>query len=260
MNIYSIYQDNALRNYNYLLVCPVTHEAVVIDPLEAPRCLHLARELEAKITTIINTHEHSDHVAGNAEIVQATAAKIIAHYQAPIEHVTRRVHAGEKINVGTSIQLEVMDTPGHTFSHICLLSRTEKPALFCGDTLFNAGCGNTHSGDVEVLYKTFTEQLYHLNDATAIYPGHDYLVNNLRFALTREPSNPAIAEWLLQAERHDPHQPLVTTLAVEKQINPFFRLNSATLIQALRPDFPTLAAHPDNREIFICLRELRNRW
>ncbi|MFI4955405.1 MAG: hydroxyacylglutathione hydrolase C-terminal domain-containing protein [Gammaproteobacteria bacterium] len=260
MNIYSIYQDNSLRNYNYLLVCPDSREAAIIDPLEADRCLKLAQELQVNITTVINTHEHHDHIAGNTDVVNATGAKIIAHYHAPIAHVDQKVHAGDKIVVGKSIQLTVLDTPGHTFTHICLLASGNTPALFCGDTLFNAGCGNTHSGDVELLYTTFTEQLYKLADNTQVYPGHDYLENNLRFALSREPSNSVAAQWLDKAENHDPHQPLVTTLAIEKQINPFFRLESLDMIEQLRKDVPSLAAHPSDREVFIRLRELRNRW
>ena len=259
MDIYSIYQDNSLRNYNYLLVCPITHDAAIIDPLDAQKCLQLAQELNVNITTIINTHEHEDHIAGNAEVVKHTGAKIVAHYQSPIPHIDQKVKAGDIIQVGKSIQLKVLDTPGHTFCHICLVAETV-PALFCGDTLFNAGCGNTHSGNVELLYKTFTEQLFLLSDNTKVYPGHDYLANNLRFALTREPANSHISAWLEKAEHHDPHQPLVTTLATEKLINPFFRLTMPEIITQLRKDIPALPEDPGPRDVFIGLRELRNRW
>jgi hydroxyacylglutathione hydrolase len=261
MEIYSIYQDNSLRNYNYLLVCPSTREGVIIDPLDPEKVLALVEKYSVIVKYIINTHEHQDHIAGNSTVAARTGAKIIAHKDAPIKNVDRRVKAGDHIKVGDDIDLTVLDTPGHTLSHICLLAQNDNPpALFCGDTLFNAGCGNCHSGDVELLYKTFSEQLSKLSDNTNVYPGHDYLENNLRFAKTREPDNPEIDAWLEKAANHDPHNPLITTIAIEKKINPFFRLDSENLIKELQKDFPTLGAHPSEHDVFVRLRELRNHW
>lgn len=259
MIIHTLYQDNDLRNYNYLLVCPETKQAVVIDPLDSDKMLSLASRLSVTITTIINTHEHHDHIAGNSAIVKATHAKIIAHHLSLIPHVDRKVIAGDIIQVGNTITLTVLDTPGHTFTHICLLAKNI-PALFCGDTLFNAGCGNVYSGDVELLYQTFTEQLYQLSDDTKVYPGHDYLANNLHFAKTREPDNSAIDLWLEKISGHDPHNPLITTIGIEKTFNPFFRLSSTGIIKILRKDFPDLNDSPSEHDVFLYLRELRNRW
>src|SRR3546814_6653314 len=90
--------------------------------------------------------------------------------------------AGDVVKVGRTVELESLDTPGHTMSHVCLLSRGDQPALFCGDTLFNAGAGNCHNGGhPSELYQTFAGQLAKLPDDTLIYPGHDYIGNNLRF-------------------------------------------------------------------------------
>jgi len=259
MNTHIIYQDNSLRNYNYLLVCPETKAAAIIDPLDADKILTLASQLNVNITTIINTHEHQDHIAGNTAVVKATGAQIIAHARAPIANVDRGVLAVDQIQVGKSIILTVLDTPGHTFSHICLLA--EKPAaLFCGDTLFNAGCGNVHCGDVELLYQTFKEQLFKLTDETKVYPGHDYLANNLSFAKTREPNNREIEYWLQKAEKHDPHHPIITTIGIEKTINPFFRLSEPEIIQQLQLDFPDVKTQLSNHDVFLRLRELRNKW
>ncbi len=260
MEIYSIYQENTLRNYNYLLVCPETREAAIIDPLDPEKALALAKEKNSTITHIINTHEHQDHIAGNAVIASRTGASITAHINAPIHSVTHRVKAGDKIKIGKTIELTVLDTPGHTLSHICLLSNDKIPALFSGDTLFNAGCGNCYSGDVELLYKTFNEQLSKLPDNTLIYPGHDYLLNNVRFAKTREPDNKDIDQWIQKAELANPHDPIITTMSIEKQINPFFRLDSQNIIQTLQKDFPELESNANQHDVFICLRELRNHW
>lgn len=261
MQIHILYQNNSLRNYSYILECPQTKQAAVIDPLDAEMCLQFAKQHQLTITTIINTHEHWDHIAGNQKITQATQAEIVAHAHANIENVTHKVLANNIIKIGKTIQLRVLDTPGHTFTHICLLSiNNAVPAFFSGDTLFNAGCGNCRSGDIQLLYKTFTEQLYLLGDHTQIYPGHDYLVNNLRFALTREPANPDIQHWLALAEKYDNTQPLITIIEIEKKINPFFRLHSSVLVQQLQQDFPYLSENIDSYKIFTYLRKLRNAW
>jgi hydroxyacylglutathione hydrolase len=104
--------------------------------------------------------------------------------------MARGLSAGDVVKVGRTVELKALDTPGHTMSHVCLLSHTDQPALFCGDTLFNAGAGNCHNGGhPEELYKTFDRQLAKPPQSTLIYPGHDYMENNLRFTLNREPDN-----------------------------------------------------------------------
>jgi hydroxyacylglutathione hydrolase len=154
-----------------------------------------------------------------------------------------------------------MDTPGHTMCHICLRSHTDQPALLSGDTLFNAGAGNCHhGGDPVALYGTFVDQLARLPDDTRIYPGHDYIENNLRFTLSREPDNAAAQALLPKVTGHDPATSVVTTLAEEKQFNTFFRLTSASVIARLRERFPDLPEEPDAKTVFVKLRELRNSW
>jgi len=171
------------------------------------------------------------------------------------------VQAGDIIRVGKTVELECLDTPGHTMCHICLLSHTEQPALFSGDTLFNAGAGNTHNGgDTALLYATFAEQLSKLPDNTQVYPGHDYIENNLKFTLAREPGNAAAQALLPQVAGQDPATSVVTTLAQEKAHNTFFRLGNASIIEELRAHFPDLAEQPDPRTVFTRLRELRNKW
>jgi hydroxyacylglutathione hydrolase len=145
--------------------------------------------------------------------------------------------------------------------HICLRSHTEQPALFSGDTLFNAGAGNCHNGgNAEDLYTTFVDQLARLPDDTRIYPGHDYIENNLRFTLAREPDNAAARSLLPNVAGHDAATMPVTTLREEKQFNTFLRLSSASVIAALREAFPDLPEKPDPKTVFVKLRELRNTW
>ena len=263
MLVERIWTANNYRNFNYLIACPETGEALAIDPLDHEKCLSTAKARGWQITQLLNTHEHHDHTGGNAAVVAATGAKLIAHHKAAtsIPGVDRGVRAGDVIKVGKTVELECLDTPGHTLCHICLRSHTEQPALFSGDTLFNAGAGNTHNGgNTELLYTTFADQLARLPDNTRIYPGHDYIETNLKFTLAREPGNAAAAALLPSVAGHDPATSIVTTLAQEKQHNTFFRLTSADVIGKLREHFPELPENPDARTVFVKLRELRNSW
>ena len=263
MIVEQIWTGNALRNFNYLIACNETGEAIAIDPLDHEKCLSLAKARGWTITQILNTHEHSDHIDGNGPVQDATGAKILAHENANarIPNMDVGLSAGDIVKVGRTVELESLDTPGHTMSHICLLSRTDQPALICGDTLFNAGAGNCHNGgSANELYETFTTQLAKLSDQTLIYPGHEYLNNNLEFTLDREPDNRNAGQLLATVQNQDPNNALITTLGQEKEINTFFRLWSPTVISRLREAFPDLPEELDARTVFVKLRELRNSW
>jgi hydroxyacylglutathione hydrolase len=258
-----IWTGNAYRNFNYLIACGETGEALAVDPLDVDKCLQAAKDAGWEITQILNTHEHRDHTGGNEAMVQKTGAKILAHHAAKdkIANVSRGLAAGDVIKVGKTVELETMDTPGHTMCHVCLRSHTDEPALFCGDTLFNAGAGNCHNGGhPQAMYETFSRQLQGLPASTRVYPGHDYIDNNLRFTLDREPDNEAAQRLLQRLSGQDPAQAYVSTLAVEREINTFLRLSSPTVIAKLREAFPDLPDTPDERTVFVKLRELRNGW
>lgn len=263
MLIERIWSGNSFRNFHYLIACPQTGEALAIDPLEWQLCLNVARTKGWQITQILNTHEHRDHTGGNEKLVAATRARVLAHAGAAsrIGGVDRGLKKGDVVKVGRTVELECMDTPGHTMAHVCPYAHTEEPALFSGDTLFNAGAGNCHNGGDPVrLYETFVSQLARLPDNTKVYPGHEYLARNLEFTLDREPDNQGAAALLRSAREHDPAKAVVTTLGQEKQINTFLRLGSASVIAQLRKVFPDIGEQPDPKTVFIRLRELRNKW
>lgn len=263
MIVEQVWTGNAYRNFNYLIACPETGEALAIDPLDFNKCLAVAKDRGWDITQVLNTHEHGDHTGGNKGIVKATGAKVIAHKDAGarIPGMDRGVSAGDVVKVGKTVELECLDTPGHTMCHICLLSHTEQPALFSGDTLFNAGAGNCHNGGHPAeLYDTFSRQLAALQDDTLIYPGHDYLVNNLEFTLDREPDNAQALDMLAAYRDQDPEDALVTTLGEEREVNTFFRLSSPSVVRKIVEAFPEVGDSPDEKTVFLKLRELRNRW
>ena len=223
----------------------------------------MAKDKGWAVTQVLNTHEHGDHIGGNHAVIAATGATLLAHGNArdKIPGMDRGLDAGDVVKVGKTVELECLDTPGHTMSQICLLSRTDQPALLCGDTLFNAGAGNCHNGGhPHALYESFANQISKLPDNTLVYPGHEYLASNLAFTLDREPDNAKAKELLDRAKTQDPGQAMVTTLALEKEINTFLRLRSPGVIARLREAFPDLPDDPDPNTVFVKLRELRNGW
>ncbi len=263
MIVEQIWTANAYRNFNYLIACAETGEALAVDPLDHEKCLAAAKAKGWRITQILNTHEHGDHTGGNPQMVAATGAKVLAHVNArdKIKGMDRGLSAGDIVKIGRTVELECLDTPGHTMCHICLRAHGDTPAIFSGDTLFNAGAGNCHNGGHPAeLYNTFASQLAKLPEETLIYPGHDYIANNLRFTLDREPDNAKAKAMLPAMEQQDAGHALVTTMKLEKEINTFFRLQNPSVIKRLREAFPDLADHPDPKTVFLKLRELRNKW
>jgi len=257
MIVEQIWTGNAGRNFNYLIACRETGEALAVDPLDYQKCLAAAKAKGWAIPQILNTHEHRDHTGGNAEMVAATGAKVLAHVNAKdkIPEMSEGLRAGDVIKIGKTVELECLDTPGHTMSHICVMARGDTPALF------NAGAGNCHNGGhPNELYNTFVNQLSKLPEETLIYPGHDYIARNLAFTLDREPDNADAKAMLPRVEKQDTDRALVTTLATEREINTFFRLTSPSVIRRLREAFPDLPDHPDPKTVFLKLRELRNKW
>ncbi|MEO7773765.1 MAG: hydroxyacylglutathione hydrolase [Steroidobacteraceae bacterium] len=258
-----IWSGNRLRNYHYLVACPETGEALAVDPLQWQDVLASAKGHGWTITQILNTHEHGDHTGGNAGLVGATGAKVLAHARAAssIGGVDRGLNQGDVIRVGRTVELQCLDTPGHTMTHICAFASGDEPALFSGDTLFNAGAGNCHNGGhPEALYDTFASQITRLPGATRLYAGHDYLVNNLDFTMDREPGNASAATMLARLRATDAADMPVLTLGEEQAYNTFFRLDNPLIIARLRECFPDLSEHPDPKQVFLRLRELRNKW
>lgn len=249
--VIQLYTQSALRNYTYLI--EGSEGWYCIDPFSAEQVM---AELKGELVAVINTHEHWDHTCGNNELVEKTGCQVWAHANAKgmIEGVDRFLNKNDSINLGENKSFIVMDTPGHTHAHLCLLLKEgESPvAVFTGDTLFNAGVGNCHNGgDPEVLYETISKQFQNLDDEIKVYPGHEYLGNNLKFTLNREPSNNKAAELLNDYEKDNF---LVTNMKIEREVNTFLRLEKKGVIENLKGDTSS------DKQVFLRLRELRNKW
>ncbi|MGK0293431.1 MAG: hydroxyacylglutathione hydrolase [Porticoccaceae bacterium] len=259
MKIHQIYTQSFLRNFTYLIELD-DHSAMVIDPWEEVVVNSLLAEKNLRLTSIINTHEHWDHTQGNEALVTEHGCEVWAHKngQGKIPGLTRVLSTGEIIDLEPGVQLQVLNTPGHTFAHLCflVLEQGQPKAVFTGDTLFNAGVGNcTNGGDAEVMYQTIVEQFHSLNDNVTVYPGHEYLENNLRFTLSMEPNNTDAQAWLVRAVAADPTiEPLTTTIGDERQLNAFFRLDNAVIRSAVD------CSDRSDKEVFVALRSRRDNW
>lgn len=258
MKIHQIYTANELRNFNYLIEL-ADGGAIVIDPWDASVVNRLLLERRLDLKVIINTHEHWDHIQGNEALVAEHGCEVWAHEngEGKIPGLTRTLIAGEGIPLDSGVELKVLDTPGHTFAHLCflLVEQSVVRAAFTGDTLFNAGVGNCRSGDARLLYETISQQFHSLPDDVLVYPGHEYLENNLRFTLSVEPDNRDAQSWLQRAMDSNPElEPIVTTIGDERLFNSFFRLNSAAIRQQLN------CQSASEEEVFIALRSRRDSW
>jgi len=255
-----MYMNNRLRNFNYVIGCEQSRQAIALDPLDGVAVIQAAEAEGWEIKLIINTHEHHDHIEGNPAVQAATGAPIWAseHAVGKIPNVARGLVANEVIELG-SMRFKVLPTPGHTPVHVCLLTLSEPvPILFSGDTLFNACAGNCfNGGDVDQMFDTFERQLAPLPDETILYPGHDYMKTNLDFALTWEPGNKTTQFWQEQISEHQPDEMPYMTLGQERLYNPFLRLQSPELLQKIKDKGEDAS---NKRAMFKALRHSRDHW
>lgn len=262
MKVHQIFTGSQLRNFTYIVEGANLHQ-YIIDPWDAQQCMNFCAQQGGLIKGVINTHEHWDHTQGNEEIVKRTMCAVYAHPsgKGKIKEANCFLHDGDEIEIDEGTKLRAMDTPGHTFAHLCLLLLVDEKVVgvFTGDTLFNAGVGNCHNGgDPAILYETIIHKFKVLPTDVMIYPGHEYLGNNLKFTLDREPSNSDAKDWLKRYGAIDWDQsPVVTTMADELKINTFLRLEKSEIRNLLDEG---KGAPATDKETFLKLRERRNHW
>ncbi len=233
-------------NYAYLLIDEATKEAGVVDPSEAGPVAEAVKREGVKFTSIINTHHHWDHVGGNEELVKEfPGLKVYGHKRDKdrTPAITNMVDEGDTMLIG-KLTARFLFIPCHTNGHIALHFPQEK-AVFTGDTLFVAGCGRLFEGTAADMHNNMVK-LMSLPDDTRVYCGHEYTVKNLQFALTLEPSNAKLQaklQWA-QDQRAKNVPTIPSTVAEEKEINPFVRVNNSELQGNVKKQFPEIALDP----------------
>jgi hydroxyacylglutathione hydrolase len=225
-------------NYTYLLVCDATGEAAVVDAPEAEPVFRRVDALGCRVAKVLSTHHHPDHSAANPELAKRYGAPVFAHASdaARVPGFTEGLEEGETVSVGRETA-RVLFIPAHTRGHIAYVFDAAQ-AVFCGDTMFAAGCGRLFEGTPEMMWSAF-QKLGGLPDATRVYCGHEYTESNLRFALHVEPGNETVKRTLERvrevrkraaADWHDatPDEMTVpSTIGEERATNPFLRAGDA---------------------------------
>jgi hydroxyacylglutathione hydrolase len=248
-------------NYAYLVIDPAANDAAVVDCAEAGPVLAEAERQSVRLVAVLATHHHYDHVGGNEDLLRALPDLRVygSADDAPrIPGITNPVRDGETVEVA-DLQARVLLIPAHTSGHVAYYF-ADHDAVFTGDTLFAGGCGRLFEGDAAQMM-TSLGKLAALPDRTKVYCGHEYTEKNLRFASELEPGNQALARKLAAVHelRRQGKPTVPTTIAEEKDTNPFLRTDSPELAASVGAQVGGLPSG-DQVALFAAVRSLKDRY
>ncbi len=210
-------------NYIWAIINQETSDCVIIDPGEANPVNQLLSANKLKLDSILITHHHWDHTGGVVELAEHHKVKnVYGPHNPSIKGITVPLKEGDTIQIECiKTKFQITEIPAHTLDHIAYINDEH---IFCGDTLFSAGCGRLFEGSALQMF-TALQKLTAGKNETKLYPAHEYTVANLKFAKTIDPNNQDIIERLNECETliHQQKATLPTTIGVEKLTNPFVR-------------------------------------
>ncbi len=243
-------------NYGVLVHDPATGATASIDAPDAAAVLEALDEKGWRLTDILVTHHHHDHVGGIPTLRERfPQLRVVAPAKeaARIGRVDALVSEGSVVGVGT-LRAKVLETPGHTAGHVVYWFEDED-VLFAGDTLFALGCGRVLETSLDVMWDSLLK-LSRLPGETRVYCGHEYTLSNARFALTVDPDNALLHERAREVEqlRAENRPTLPTTIAIELATNPFLRAGNPEVAAAVG------RAGGDPPAVFAELRERKNTF
>jgi hydroxyacylglutathione hydrolase len=243
---------------NYIWVLHDGRRALAVDPGEARGLQAWLQQQGLQLDTILVTHHHADHTGGVAQLREATGARVIGPAYEDIPRPLQGVQEGDSVQV-LGRDFTVLDVPGHTAGHVAFYAPDVdgQPLLFCGDTLFSAGCGRLFEGTPAQMLDSL-QRLAALPEHTRVCCTHEYTLANLRFAQAADPDNAALTAHTHHCEalRQRNLPTLPSSIGLEKQINPFLRCHEASLLAAARRQNPATTADPLG--VFTTLRAWKN--
>ncbi|WP_018295214.1 hydroxyacylglutathione hydrolase [Mariprofundus ferrooxydans] len=254
---FTVHQLPVLKdNYIYLIEAHASSALIVIDPAEAVSVRRACRELGKPLTHIFNTHHHWDHTDGNQSLKKDFGAVVIgaAHDAERIPGIDLKVSEASPPLVD-GLNIRVLDVAGHTRGHIAYLL---DDALFCGDTLFGAGCGRLFEGTPAQMWQSL-QKIAQLDGNTRIYCAHEYTLANLAFAVMVDPENSTLKERLARdSEKRQQDIPTIpSTIEIEKATNPFLRPLDAAFLSAYAAG---KAVKPEALAVFTHIRQQKDHF
>ncbi len=260
---FTVHQLAALAD-NYIYLIDTGAALACVDPAEAAPVISACAELARPLTHILNTHHHWDHTGGNLELKTRFGCTIVgaAHDAARIPGIDKKISEGDDLQLDKQ-HVSVLDIPGHTSGHIAFVLAGEKNnALFCGDTLFGAGCGRLFEGTPEQMWQSL-EKLIRLDTEnktdTDFYCAHEYTLSNLEFCLKKVSKHTPVNEYYAWSlTRRNKQLPTIPgTLKREIQCNPMLLPAQADFCKTYAAEH-TIA--DDAVSVFTHIREARNHW
>lgn len=243
-------------NYIWMLRDTDSVHTWVVDPGDAAPVINVLSQQKLSLSGILITHHHHDHSGGINDLIKyAGPIPVYGSHQSPLKNLTAPLNDGNEIML-FSKPFQTLAIPGHTLDHIAYYGND---SLFCGDTLFSAGCGRIFEGTPAQMYDSLS-RIANLPDETHIYCGHEYTLNNLYFAQHVDPNNKFIAEKINKIERGDFNNgcTLPSLLGEEKKINPFLRCQMPDVIQSVEKHAGKTMQNV--AEVFQYLREWKNNF
>ena len=243
---------------NYIWLMTTNEGSIVVDPGENINLLKVIEKKNIKLDAILVTHHHYDHTGGIKELLTKYPNLKVYGPNNNVDLIKSRLVDGELLNV-IGVDFEVIEIPGHTLDHIAYYANiNNSPLLFCGDTLFAGGCGRVFEGSFDQMYESLMK-LKKLPQNTRIYCGHEYTINNLKFAKAVEPDNiDLIARYNDAIDLRKNNIPtLPSTLSIELKTNPFLRAEKNNVQKIIPHEFKTGLSE---KEIFSALRQWKDNF
>ena len=243
---------------NYIWLMTTNEGSIVVDPGENINLLKVIEKKNIKLDAILVTHHHYDHTGGIEELLIKYPNLKVYGPNNNVDLIKSRLVDGELLNV-IGVDFEVIEIPGHTLDHIAYYANiNNSPLLFCGDTLFAGGCGRVFEGTFDQMYESLMK-LKKLPQNTRIYCGHEYTINNLKFAKAVEPDNiDLIARYNDAIDLRKNNIPtLPSTLSIELKTNPFLRAEKNNVQKIIPHEFKTGLSE---KEIFSALRKWKDNF
>ena len=243
---------------NYIWCIQNTRLCCVVDPGDASPVLAHCQSHQLTLTHILITHHHWDHTNGIDDLLVAFPdAQVIGPHNPKITQITHRVKHDQVITIEwAQLALHVLEVPGHTLDHIAYMSSL---GVFCGDTLFSAGCGRLFEGTATQMHQSLSK-LATLPPATKVYCTHEYTQSNLNFALAVDTNNQQLNEYQtrVHAKRNQGEPSLPSTIGQELAINPFLRCQQPSVIKAVTDYCNKPLTSPE--QVFAELRHWKDQY